>query len=313
MKTFIIKSFYVLIAGLFGYGLALFALPEFKKASSEIPVNYNTNKLDSCRIIVCGDSRADRQIDPAIIHQATGLNTINIATSSWDLYALSKAFNEIKLSNKILIISASFFQINDGAIDDGYFSDQAFADLSLREKLSLYRYRPIQLFNIQSNLFARRLKSNTEVDSIGNDKRIVNLDYNKKDPRAFILDEAWMERHPWYRSPNINGIKKELLMKAFFNLSLLKNCTLVIYNGPVCPGFIKLGKKTGAVQLEESYDAFMSAQCSRYKNMFYHSFLMDSSFENKDFLDPQHLCGSGASKFTHQVVDLLRSYQIVKQ
>ena len=106
------------------------------------------NKIDSAQILILGDSRADRQLNPKIIHSKTNLNVLNIAESSLDLYSLSLRLKEINVKNKLIIISASSWQINDGATDNGYFRIEAFNNLNAQQKLELYSDNPIELQSI---------------------------------------------------------------------------------------------------------------------------------------------------------------------
>lgn len=107
-------------------------------------LNIDTTKTN---IIIAGDSRAERQLIPKIIKSKTGINTINIAVSGGDLvstiYSIKKFFSN---SDLIFVISASSWQINDGAIDQGYMSLKCFQKLTLKEKYQVY-YKNLKEFS----------------------------------------------------------------------------------------------------------------------------------------------------------------------
>src|SRR5204862_4875608 len=79
---------------------------------------------DDTEVIVGGDSRGEVQVVPAVIEARAGRRTANIATNAQDLVTLSNALarHGIPASARLLIVSASMFQANDGAIDGGFMS-----------------------------------------------------------------------------------------------------------------------------------------------------------------------------------------------
>src|ERR1700712_4204281 len=99
MRAFITKTGFLLTISFCGYLLIIFAVPKCKRHLDEIPKNYKAH-FQSADIIICGDSRADNNLDPAIIQDSTKLKTVNIAKGAWDLYAMSKALREVKIKNK---------------------------------------------------------------------------------------------------------------------------------------------------------------------------------------------------------------------
>src|SRR5262245_49114786 len=73
---------------------------------------------DRTRVLVAGDSRAERQIVPAAIEARTGWPSANVATTAQDLVTLRNALKRhgIPAHARILVLGASLFQVNDGAI-----------------------------------------------------------------------------------------------------------------------------------------------------------------------------------------------------
>ena len=92
-----------------------------------------------------------------------------------------------------------------------------------------------------------------------------------------------------------------MLLKAIYNLSLLKDCKIIIYNGPVTNDFRSKAKKAGVYQLEAHYDQVMKSITKKYPNIAYISFLDNRTLGDQYFYDGQHLCESGAAIFTKMI------------
>jgi hypothetical protein len=312
MRVFILKVCKLFSLSILLFIILYFVLPSFTFFKNNFPPPSFKQNLRNVDIIICGDSRADRQLDPLIMHELVKLNVINIATSSWDLYATSKCLKEADVSNKIIVISASYFQINDGAIDNGYFSFESFLDLSLIDKMKLYKHKPSQLISMQSRAFRNFFKGGNSLGNWGNYNRKLNYAFNKQSCSFFNINPNWFKSHPWYKSPKTDGVKQMLLYKALLNLSNLKNCKILIYNGPVSDKFLQLSKTYGVYELESNYDVFMYNACNKF-GFIYHSFLQDTTFRSSDlYSNPQHLCEKGAVKFTSAIVDILYANRFLK-
>jgi hypothetical protein len=311
MNYFLTKIFIIIFLALIIPLILLFGIPPLIAPKNNLPDNF-VESFKKSEIIIAGDSRADRQIDPSIIYVKTKLNTINISSTGWDIYALSKTLLCAQIENKILIISASFFQINDGSIDNGYFSLDAFIDLNLFEKISLYQKRFNELFFLQFSLFKNSTTSGGQINNFGNYKRKVNVEFDAQQCELFEISNSWFDNHPWYKKPKTTGIKKKLLLKALDNLQKLKHCKILIYNGPVSNEFIKNGEKKGILKLENEYNDFMSSVCKK-RGIAFHSFLGDTSLMNSNlYQDPQHLCKNGVPLFSNKIAEMLFELNYVK-
>jgi hypothetical protein len=313
MRQFLIKtSVLLLLAALLFVGivLVLCTVPRISKPLRELPLGRKIN-LDTCDILICGDSRADEQLAPEIFYKKTGLNTLNIAQSVWDLYSVSKCLLAGSVSNKLLVISTSSFQTNDGAIDQGYLGLDSYAALSFSDRCKLYHNKPKDFFQMQTDLFIHAVEKLPLMRSMGHVERRMNADYYKRPCSPPRVDKAWLHRHPWYKAPSSNGIKQRLMLSALQNLSKLKNCHVFIFNGPVCSDFYNLATESGVMKIEEDFDAFMATACGRY-NFTYYSFIKDSTLRNNSlYADPQHFCEAGAEVFSSRVCNLLISNGLI--
>lgn len=303
---FIIKvSIVVTTAILFFLGL-IFVIPVFKEGRIVSPDYFNT-KIEDANIIICGDSRADRQIDPAIIKSKTNFNVVNIAASGQDLYTWSKGLKAGGVKNKTIVISASFFQINDGANEFPFFNLATFADMNIFQKLKMYRSSPFELILMQTKHAFHIIFQKKQDYIFGNLDRRLNIDYFKKDCTKFDINEEWFNKHNWYKSPVTNGVKLDFIKKALRNISNLENCKVLIYNGPVSDSYTKFAGNN--LLLEREYDKIMASLCNEYK-ITYKTFLDDSTIrDDRLYYDPQHLCSLGAFEFSNKMAEILISIQ----
>src|SRR4051812_39522619 len=108
MRIFIIKTSVIIVLSIVLLIAIIFTFPLVHPPNLNVPAEF-AQKLNQSDIIICGDSRADRQIDPAIIFKRTKLKTLNIAAAGLELYAISKSLKAANISNKTIIISTSFF------------------------------------------------------------------------------------------------------------------------------------------------------------------------------------------------------------
>lgn len=278
----------------------IFTIPLIIEEKLIVPKDF-LNKLKLTDILICGDSRADQQLIPLKINKETRKNVLNIASSGQDIYTWSKSLRAAAVKGKIIIISASFFQINDGANDFPFFNLGTFSDMSFSEKMQLYQYDYFDLILMQSKLAYTRLFKKNDDAIFGNHHREINLDYYKKECNNFEISASWLSRHNWYKSPRVDGIKSNMLSKAISNLSKLESCQIIIYNGPVSEQFKKQAEKSGVLELEKKYNQVMGRLCENNHIKFV-SFLDDSELSNNQFYyDPQHLCTTGAEEFSKKI------------
>ncbi len=302
MKKFILKIFSLVL-----FLFLLFIIFLSHKSTYKVSI-INEKSIDSADIVILGDSRADRQINPQILHFYTNLNCLNIAESSLDLYALSKRLINLNLTNKILIISASSWQINDGSIEAGYFRPETFNDLTFRQKISMYRTLPTELFNNQVQIFKQFNKL-----SIGNDSRFINKNYNEIQCHEFVIP-AIIKNHPWYRKINTNGIKKKLLLESLLNLNNISCKKIVIYNSPVCDQFKINAQRNDIWQMEEEYNRVVSDIIKKngLSKIVFYNLINLGGFKRSDYYDPQHFCESGAAKFSAKIDSIFKLKDLFK-
>lgn len=273
----------------------------------------NSEKLN---IIVAGDSRAERQIIPQLIEDNLNCNCINIATPSCDLItAVSSIRTHFQNSRfKILVImSVSSFQINDGAIDDGYISLLAFSKLTYFEKIMIFK----------NDLFKLRGILNRGLNNILNylkDKILqpVNLDNKGFLPIYGIMNKvkdkkSYLKKHPWYKDIHFNGSRNRILQETLDSMGLMSLDFLLI-QPPISPHFQEMIKNTQAEEMENNFSILMKNKANNYSNLRYLDFYTngDKRLGNHCYYDPQHLNITGANIFTNILINELQKSQLLQ-
>lgn len=309
MKHFLRKSLFILYP-LVVYLVLIFTVPKLVKTQMAIPAEF-IQKLNESNLLVCGDSRANRQIDPAILHKNTNLQVLNFSNDAWDLYAVSKALKAVDCQNKIILISVSAYQINDGALDDGYLGLDCYSDLTFAEQFQLYKFRWFNWILIQDRLFKRTLFENNFVSTFGNYSRTLNKEYLPQVCKKFSANLKIAFNHPWYENHQNKGIKAELLSKGLANLASLKNCKIMVFNGPISKDFEALSTHFHIAETEHEMDAFLADACKKV-GVSYVSYFDDESMKNNLYYnDIQHLCGTGAEIFTQKISQRLKEENLL--
>jgi hypothetical protein len=113
---------------------------------------------NTLNIVVGGDSRGERQLIPDVIKSNTGHNTINVCVDAGEVVTLSYALDTYDNYNNVYILSASSWQINDGANAAGYVSQKCFQKLTPQEKLTIYQNKLFELFRMESTLIRLELR-----------------------------------------------------------------------------------------------------------------------------------------------------------
>ena len=288
------------------YLITIFTYPSIFSNKNRLQL-INNNDINKSAIIISGDSRAEYQIDPALLNQYTHKNCINIAESAFDLFSLTERLKLSSLKNKTFVISSSFWQINDGSIDKGYIREEALSKLSFQEKIALYQNRLTGLIEAQNSLFLHRFL-NTDTIVLGNKDKKLNKGYGIYPCKNVELSENHFKNHPWYKNPKIDGVKLTLLKRALFNMKNMPSNTFVIYNGIVCPGFKNATQKNGIWNLEKQYNAKISIilLSEKITNVHFFNLMENTDFELKDFTDVQHTCIHGNVKFTKLISEILQ-------
>ncbi len=258
----------------------------------------------SPEIIIAGDSRAERQVIPEIINSRFNRKAINIATSSGDITTTYYALEKYNLLDKpiTIIISASIFQINDNALDNGYISKAEVTSMSVFEKYKLYKNNPSEVYSIYITCIksmireytSKSLHKNSPVKDLGYFPVVGNLEL----PIKYSI-EPMTTTHPWYKKIFIHGVRWRIYRETFKMMGASK-CNIIIYQPPISDAFRSRVINSEIERNEKEYSRMMIAEAGKYNNIKVIDYFSNNPpvLSNVDYCDPQHLNKTGAEKFT---------------
>jgi hypothetical protein len=290
---------------------------DFERKAYNVLVEPKRN----ARILITGDSRAERQMIPEVFKQQLGVDTVNVALRSGELISIVKVFQKYGILDEkpILVISATIFQVNDGAVDHDTISldsvmamrwiDQVYV---FRRKLPEMAYRKIQAYADYFKTAIRgagmRKKHYAEDGYVGIDRSFdasVNLaDYIDMDPDEF--------KHPWYQDLCIDARRWQVFREALGRLAE-SGCPTIIINPPSSPVWQQFVKDTFVDAVERKYSQMLDREAARYPNMYFldfHSGWPDA-FTNAMFYDIQHLNRTGGTKLSQILCDEIRRLKLL--
>ena len=263
----------------------------------------DTNKIN---IIIAGDSRAERQLSPKIICKNTGLNTINIAVGGCDLVTTTAAIKNKypSCSKMVFIIGVSSSQINDGAIDRGYFFLKSFQKMTLWEKFILYKSNLWEMPRTQFQLLGKVIdKFNNKIpeydESIIKELGFMGIDSSLISSFRNINIERLKNSHPWYKDLNQNGALWIEFKKALSEIGNM-NAFFILYQPPISP-YWKINTAKSVIDLaEKEYSKKLANEIQKYNNILFLDFYTNEINELNDnmYYDVQHLNIKGAEVFS---------------
>ncbi|MEO7177108.1 MAG: hypothetical protein ABIV51_14350 [Saprospiraceae bacterium] len=311
MKRFAIQllKFAIPFVLLFSLFLSDFPVLNYEILNSELEEKIISLKIDTSRlnIIIAGDSRAERQLMPAIFNTNTGLSTINIATTGCDLVTVVSAIKKKYADSAKLcfIISASSWQVNDGAIDHGYLSLNCFQKLSKIGKFILYKKYLSELLGMQVQLFKEF------VHSVVGNRNCLRIDSNAYPELGFIGIEGrfkvqdksslntLLSNHSWYKNNSNSGFRWAIFQNSLKELEKI-NAPCIIYQPPVS-SYWKSNTENSFIDIAEmDYSRKVTMEIQKYKNIVFFDFYSNDIRELDDsmYYDYQHLNRQGAEIFS---------------
>jgi len=254
-------------------------------------------------VIVAGDSRAERQVIPAVIREELGVDAVNVAVAAGELVSVAKVLKRHALSEKkpLLIISATAFQINDGATDHDAISLDCLIAMRwidqiaiFREKLPEMAYRKLRMYKrclaVKCGLSSVRTKHFAEDGFVGIDGTL--------DASGMAAHPERIQ-HPWYKDLHLEGRKWRVFQSALREIAA-SGSQVLLYNGPSSPAWRQLSRDTFMDAAEEQYSRMLGREAAQYANVHFLDFHGGwiGDFPDSMFYDIQHLNRTGAAKLT---------------
>ena len=258
-------------------------------------------------IIIGGDSRAERQVVPAIVLSHTGRNAVNIATTSCDLVTLYNALKKHDICSKscTLIISTSIFQVNDGAIDPGYLSEASLLNMSLHEKIVVHRSTLDRLLVDLVKITILGMVSHPEPvsEALIRENGFHGIQENLKLPVNVLMDPK-KTNHPWYRNLHLRGARWRIFQETLNKLAA-SHMRIYIYQPPVSPAWRTYTVGSFIDQSEREFGSMLRAATQKYSNVQFLDFYSnpDARLGNSMYYDIQHLNRAGAEIFTEILME----------
>lgn len=252
-------------------------------------------------VVIGGDSRAERQMVPAVMQSILGKPAVNVATTACDLVSLCGALQRRPLppSAKILVLSASVFQVNDGATDRGYLSRAAVLRMTLPEKIAVHRDATAALFSDMVEVSLLKEPAPLAVDpAVLAARGFHGVNGTLDLPPRITLDPA-TTNHAWYRKVDLHGARWRLFREALACLAATGR-RIYLVDPPVSPAWRSYTAGTFIDRTEREFAAMVAQEAGKYPNVRFLDYYTrgDLPLQNGDFYDIQHLNPGGAAKFT---------------
>lgn len=253
-------------------------------------------------VIVGGDSRAERAVDPAIVEARTGSMTVNVATTAQDLITLSNAIvrHGLPPGARQLIVSTSVFQVNDGAIDAGYLSTACLLNMTTRERAAVYADRLGSPWSPLAFSFAESAPAPLSPD-VARARGFVGVVKQLSLPLPRVLLNA----HPWYRNLSLHGARWRIFQAALARLASLSfDVRIVLFQPPISPAWRAYTAGTFVDSAEREFATMLRDLAAHYPNVQFVDFYSepDPRLGNEMFYDIQHLNRTGAAIFSDMLV-----------
>lgn len=254
-------------------------------------------------VIVAGDSRAQRQVIPEVLRRELGVDAVNVAVAAGELISVSKVLRQDALREKrpLLIISATLFQINDGAIDHDAISMDCLIAMGWIDQIAMFRqklpemaYRKIRMYRrclaMKLGLSSVRTKQFAEDGFMGIEGTF--------DPSGMAAHPERI-RHPWYQDLNLEGRKWRVFRAALREIAA-SGSQVLLFNGPSSPVWKQLSRDTFMDAAEQQYSQMLEREVAQYANVHFIDFHNGWTDELPDesFYDIQHLNRTGAAAFS---------------
>jgi len=259
-------------------------------------------------VIVAGDSRAQRQVIPEVLRRELGVDAVNVAVAGGELISVAKALQRYGLSEKrpLLILSATVFQVNDGAIDHDAISMDCLMAMRWIDQMAIFHEKLPEMAYRKIRMYKRCLGTKCGLSSVRK-KHFVEDGFMGIDGTFDISGmRAHPERikHPWYENLRLDGRKWRVFQTALREIAG-SGCPVLLYNGPSSPAWRQVSRNTFMDAAEEQYSRLLQREAAQYPNVHFldfHSGWIDE-FPDAMFYDIQHLNRTGAEKLTLVLCD----------
>ncbi|MEO1032381.1 MAG: hypothetical protein AAFX55_13295, partial [Bacteroidota bacterium] len=264
----------------------------------KIPNDYSYKKayLDSksakIDYLFLGNSHAYYGIDPALFSKES-FNASHVSQSIDYDYEILKKYQQRWNSLKCIFIPIDYFtlysRIETSKEPWRAKNYEIYYKINKSNKISnhseLFHFKPATTFKrIYSYYIKNEYPITCNEQGYGNKKRKVK-DLFESGPKAAI-------RHTAKNSEAFEQNVK--IVNKIINLAKQNDANVVFYTSP---SYYTYAEKLDGHQLQKTLQTIKEI-ILEHDNSSYHNFLTDSSFNQNDFMDADHLNDNGATKFT---------------
>jgi len=255
-------------------------------------------------LMIAGDSRAERQVIPVQLGAALGMKAVNVAFASSDLPLVFNALvrHAALVDRPMVVISTTFFQVNDGAIDHDSISMPMLLRMDWIDQFKLFRKALPELIYRKAAMYATWIKACKRCKP----KAIPEAGFYGVQRQLGAIDEVDLDRyafaHPWYQAMSFPGIKWKAFCEAMSDLAS-SNATIVLYNPPASPLWLHHTQGSAIDRMERAFSYMLQQEAMRYANVHVIDFYGDppASLTNAHYYDIQHVNRQGAIIFTDEL------------
>lgn len=257
-------------------------------------------------VILCGDSRAERQLIPDVVEKSTGLKAVNVATNALDLITMANGFRKhsiLQRKETVFVISTSIFQVNDGAVGEGYTTPACIFNLEWTDQIRLFKKHLPYLINMKFEYYCEYFKSTAESGDERQEeipeKGYLGIDSTVALTNGRLNMDFSKIAHPWYKDFTFPGRKWEIFQKALRDLASSGH-KVFVFNPPACPAWLEMTEDTLLDAAERQFSNLLEREIRKYENVYFLDFYNEyrECFTNDMFYDLQHLNRAGSAHFT---------------
>jgi hypothetical protein len=269
----------------------------------------------SARLVVCGDSRAERQLIPRVMEEELGAPAVNMGSVAIDLVTMYNAIERYGLadSSRVFLVSIGVYQVNDAVTNGWYLSPAAFFNHEPLEHLLLFRSRPIALVNRYRTCRAlrRRMLYGGGLFRCRDRRYIPDRTCADKGYRAIKRvwngDASELADCRWYWDGAIDGIRWRLYaryLRAFDSLHV----PVVLLKSPAAPSVYTSPHTARFIAMERAFSEQLHAACEdlRYVRLLDLSLSPAAGMTDSMYYDGLHCNIDGARVYSKLVSQKLR-------
>lgn len=326
MKTFLIK-FFIFCIPVILIPLFNFVYENTPFLDKQQPYNYilegkishfiQQPNVQIPRVIIGGDSRAERHLDPDIFFSETKEKTINLGLASLDLPTFIEAIQRYHLTDndRIFLISISINQFNDGATELPYISSRVISEMDLQWQLQYFVTTFLTKINQSINYSHFWININS---LIGNRTPQRTPEFSKngyipifetlsEKPFTFSLNPK-TTTHQFFVNLTVDNKKWNILKKYIAQMGNTRD-TYIIFYSPQSKKWHTYIEGSVFEEAEERFAVNLLEETKKYSNIHFMNYYKNDSLGlvDTDFADMSHLNSTGAAKFTKIFIRDLRS------